>query len=138
MVKGGAINSNPTNKDIRTFGLAALLLFGALCTVALWQAKPALGVFFAAPGLLGLGFLLLPGPMAPVYHGWLKVAHFAGTALTIVTLTIFYFLVMTPTAWLKRLFGGRPLPVKPDPGASSYWVPRREPAQPKERFYKRY
>jgi hypothetical protein len=53
-------------------------------------------------------------------------------------LTIFFYFVMTPAALLKRIFGGRPLPVKPDPDAETYWVTRTEPAQPKERFPKRF
>jgi hypothetical protein len=53
-------------------------------------------------------------------------------------LAIAYYVVITPAALLKRLFGGRPLPLSPDPDASTYWVSRDEPAQPKERFYKRF
>jgi hypothetical protein len=53
-------------------------------------------------------------------------------------LTLAYFLVITPAAWLKRIFGGRPLPLKPDREASSYWVEREEAAQPRERFLKRF
>ena len=46
-------------------------------------------------------------------------------------LTLAYFLVITPSALIKLLFGGRPLPVKPDKKASSYWVDRTEGVQPK-------
>ena len=49
-----------------------------------------------------------------------------------------YYLVVTPFGLLKRLFGGRPLPLKPDRNRSSYWAERPEPAQPKERFTKRF
>lgn len=136
--KGGVMNLNSTNKDIRKFGLVALFFFGALCGVALWQANTAMSIFFGFLSFLGLGFLLLPGSMAPIYRGWLKVAHFIGTVLTIVMLTFSFYLVITPAAWLKRIFGGSPLPMKLDPEASTYWVSRREPVQPKERFFKRY
>jgi hypothetical protein len=36
------------------------------------------------------------------------------------------------------IFGGRPLSLKIDKGCDSYWVERTEPAQPRERFIKRY
>jgi hypothetical protein len=58
--------------------------------------------------------------------------------VNVLVLALAYFLVITPSAWLKRLFGGRPLPVRPDPKASSYWVERDEGAQPNERFLKRF
>ncbi len=118
--------------------MVALIFFGCLCGVAVWKDSTILKYFFGLLSFLGLGFLLLPGPSAPIYKVWLKVAHFVGIIFTIVILTLSYYLVMTPAAWLKRLFGGRPLPVKPDPDASTYWVARTEPVQPRERFYKRY
>jgi hypothetical protein len=68
----------------------------------------------------------------------MKIARLVGRIITILILTLAYYLVITPSALIKRVFGGRPLPLKPDKGVSSYWVTRTEPAQPKERFLKRY
>ena len=76
--------------------------------------------------------------MRPVYDAWLKVAHFIGSLITALMLALAYYLVITPVALIKRLFGSRPLPVKPDKNTLSYWVDREEPVQPKERFIKRY
>jgi hypothetical protein len=66
------------------------------------------------------------------------VAHWIGTVFTGFILTLAYYLVITPSAWIKRVFGGRPLPLTPDKDAETYWVSRTEPAQPRERFLKRY
>jgi hypothetical protein len=73
-----------------------------------------------------------------VYSAWLKVGRFVGKIITGAILVLVYYVVMTPAALLKRLFGGRPLPLQPDRKASTYWVARKEPAQPKERFTKRF
>ena len=133
------MNWNSTDKkEIRKFGSIALLLFGSLCALGLWKSKPVPIYLFGSLAILGLGFILLPGPMRPIYTAWLRIAHIVGTILTKVVLTLAYFLVMTPAALIKRLFGGSPLPLKPDKETSSYWVARVEPAQPKERFAKRY
>ncbi|MDQ1336823.1 MAG: hypothetical protein QG552_3773 [Thermodesulfobacteriota bacterium] len=88
--------------------------------------------------MIGLGFMVIPGPLSPVYAGWLKIAHFIGKIVTITMLTLAYYLVITPSAVLKRIFGGAPIPVKPDKSVDSYWVTRDEKAQPRERFLKRY
>ena len=80
----------------------------------------------------------MPRRLKQVYAAWLTIAHFLGAIVTALVLTLAYYVVITPSALIKRLFGGRPLPVKPDKKASSYWVVRPEPAQPKERFLKRY
>jgi len=133
------MNSSSTEpKEVRKFGLIALIFFGALFALALWRDKTIPMVLFGVLALLGLSFVALPGPMRPVHAGWLKVAHAIGRGITTIILTLAYYLVITPSAWLKRLFGGRPLPWRPDPDAETYWVPRDEPAQKKERFHKRY
>jgi len=135
----GEMNSSSIDKqDIRRFGLIALVFFGALAGVAFWRDKTAMFIFFGILSLTGMCCLILPGPMTPFYRGWMRVAHKIGLTLTAIMLTIAFYGVITPAAWLKRLFGGRPLPMTPDPGKSSYWVDRTEPAQPKERFFRRY
>ncbi len=127
-----------TSGDIKKFGIIAFFFFGALCSLGIWREKEIPIYIFGTLSLLGVGFIFLPGLLKPVYCGWLKVAHFIGSLFTSLILTLSYYLVVTPTALLKRVFGGRPLPTKPDKGASSYWVTRPELAQPKERFIKRY
>lgn len=131
-------SSSTERKEIRKFGLIALVFFGALFALALWRDKTIPTVFFGLLGVLGLLFLALPGPMRPVHAGWLQVAHAIGRAITTIILTLAYYLVITPSAWLKRLFGGKPLPWRPDPDASTYWVTRAEPVQPRDRFQKRF
>ena len=130
--------SSTNTKEIRKFGIIAFLFFGVLCSLGLWREKEIPIYIFGTLSLLGIGFIFLPGLLKPVYCGWLKVAHFIGRLFTSLILMLSYYLVITPTALLKRLFGGPPLLIKPDKGANSYWVARDEPVQPKERFIKRY
>jgi len=133
------VNLNSTDtKTIRKFGLVALVFFGCLSALGLWKEKPLPFYLFGLLSAIGLGLFLAPKPLRPVYVGWLKTAHFLGRVVTTLILTLDYYLVITPSALIKRLFGGAPLPVKPDKESSSYWVTRAEPAQPKERYIKRY
>ncbi len=125
-------------RGIRRFGLISTLICAPLVTLSLWRDNAVTGFIFSGLGLLGLGFLILPGLLSPLYRAWLKTSTRINQLMTMIILTTVYFTVLTPTAWLKRFFGGRPLPTAPDRGASSYWVSRSEPAQPKERFIKRY
>jgi len=125
-------------REIRKFGLIALVFFGCLCTLGLWMKKPIPTYLFGLLSLLGLGFVLLPASLRPIYDVWLKIAHLIGIIITAVILTLAYYLVITPSAMIKWIFSGRPIPVKPDHSVSSYWITRTEPVQPKERFIKRY
>jgi hypothetical protein len=133
------MNSSSTNKkEIRKFGIIAFVFFGCLCALGLWRQRAVPIYLFGVLSLLGIGFILLPTPLKPVYNAWLRIAHLIGRTVTVVMLALAYYLVITPSALIKRIFGGRPLPMHPDKELASYWVPRPEPAQPKERFIKRF
>jgi hypothetical protein len=126
------------SKEIRKFGSIAFVFFGLLFALGLWKHKPIPMYLFGVLSLLGLGFVLFPSQLKPVYSVWLRFAYLIGRVITTIILAMAYYLVITPSGLLKRLFGGAPLPVKPDKSACSYWVTRTESAQPKERFTKRF
>lgn len=133
------MNSFSTDsRDIRKFGLTALVFFGTLATVSGWQGKLVFAAIFACLALLGLSFILAPDAMKPAYLFWLRWGHIIGRGVTVVLLTLIYYLVITPYGLAMRIIGKRPLPYKPDPDRDSYWVQRTEPVQPKTRFFKRY
>jgi hypothetical protein len=100
--------------------------------------KPLPIYLFGALSALGLGFILFPNQLRPVFAAWLNIAHFLGRIVTTLTLTLAYYFVITPAALVKRIFGGTPLPIKPDKNVSSYWVSRKEAVQSKEQFLKRF
>jgi hypothetical protein len=133
------MSSPPTDAgEIRKFGVIAFVFFGIFLGIALWRHKYIVGCFLGVLSFLGFCMILFPGLLKPVYTRWLITANFIGTVTTSVILTLAYFLMITPTAWIIRLIKGRPLPLSPDKSTPSYWVARPEPAQPRERFSKRY
>jgi len=135
----GTMNRNSTDTgEIRKFGIIAFIFFGCLGVLGLWTKKPVPTFLFGLLAIFGLSFILIPSRLKPVYAAWLRIAHLLGRIFTTLFLSLAYYFVITPSALIKRLFGGRPLPVKPEKKASSYWVVRTEPVQPKERFVKRY
>lgn len=125
-------------REIRKFGIIALAFFGLLCALGILLEKTLPVYLFGFLAFLGLGFVLMPGRLRPVYEAWLKVAHFIGKIITILILTLAYYIVITPSALLKRIFGGIPIPTKPDKSIKTYWIERSEAAQPRVRFLKRY
>jgi hypothetical protein len=133
------VDSNSTDtKGIRKFGFFALIFFGCLFFTGLWAQRPVATYVFGALGLLGLGLVLLPERLRLVHVAWMKLAHLIGRMVNTLILTVAYYVVITPSALIKRLFGGAPIPTRPDRSASSYWITRTEPAQPKARFLKRF
>ena len=138
-VKNGEMISPSTElKEIRKFGVIAFVFFGSLSALGFWNQKYILGSFFCLLSMMGIGFILDPSRFKPIHHIWIKAAHFIGGLISMMALILIYYLVITPAALLKRIIGGRPLPIKPDKKALSYWVPRTEPSQPKDRFLKQF
>jgi hypothetical protein len=133
------MNSNSTDpKEIKKFGWVGLIFFGSLFSLCVWLKKPFAPYIFGVLAILGAGFVIIPMRMTRVYSVWLLITRLIGRVITTIMLSLGFYLVITPAGMIKRLFGGRPLPIKPNRDAATYWVKRKEPAQPKERFIKRY
>lgn len=125
-------------KETRRFGVVAFVFFGCLFGLGLWTKKPVPTYLFGFLSIVGFASILFPSHLRPVHGAWLRIAHFLGRTITILILTLAYYLVITPSGFIKRLVSGTPIPLKPNKEASSYWVVRTESIQPKERFIKRY
>jgi hypothetical protein len=133
------MNSNLTEKkQIRQFGLIAFIFFGILCLLGIWRGKLLPAYLFGGLTAVGLAFILAPLRLKPIYSAWQHIAYLFGRAFTTIILIFLYYFVITPAGLIKRLVGGTPLPTRPNDKISSYWATRLEPAQPKERFLKRY
>ena len=74
----------------------------------------------------------------PLFDIWMKVAHFIGTVITGVILTITYYTMFTFCAILLKILGKDLLHRKIDSNASSYWILRKESDFDKERCTKQF
>ena len=93
-------------KAIRKFGFIALIFFGSLSTIGLWAERPVATCVFGVLGIVGLGLAALPERLRPVYGAWMKVAHLVGRVVNTLILAIAYYVVITPSALIKRAMGG--------------------------------
>ena len=90
------------NGDVRKFGIIALIFFGILCALGIWRNRTIPIYLFGSLSILGIAFVVFPDRMRPIYRRWLRVTHLIGRFVTAVILTVAYYLVMTPSALLKR------------------------------------
>jgi hypothetical protein len=62
------MNSNSTDtREIKKFGIIALIFFGLLCGLGLWTKKSLPTYLFGFLSILGFGFILTPSWMRPLY-----------------------------------------------------------------------
>jgi len=112
--------------DLCQFGITmgiVLILFGGLF---LWCDKDYyIYLFIIAAAFIILG-LAVPFVLKPIHKVWMTISIILGWIMTRVILSILFYLVVTPTSWLARLFGKRFLDLKIDKNARSYWIPKKE------------
>lgn len=122
--------------ELRWFGVGAgVVLSGA----ALWAWSRG-NLWIAATCAAAHAGLVLTGlvhPRLPELPGraWIAFGKGLGRWMAYPIFALLYFVAVTPTALLVRLFGKDPL-ARRAPPASSYWV-QRKPA-PKERFERQF
>jgi hypothetical protein len=58
----------------------------------------------------------------------LKLSGFVNKAVSQILMALLFFLVVTPIALVMRMVGKRPLRLRPDRTAATYWTERKRPA----------
>lgn len=71
--------------------------------------------------------LVAPNTLNPVYKLWMKFGLIMSRITTPVILGVVYFLVLSPIAFVMRMFGRDPLSIKLDNEADSYRVESAKP-----------
>lgn len=83
----------------------------------------------AALAFAGTGWIW-PSLLYPLNRAWFLLGLAMHRVVTPVVMGFMFFAVITPTGLLMRLFGQRPLGLKFDPNAASYWTERDGTSQP--------
>ncbi len=121
----------PFNRAIRfALGTAA---FAGLIALWLWRRKhhPLAAECVAGGGLAFVAVAAaVPAAALGVRAAWMKFAGAIGWVNSRILLGIFFFLIITPVALIRRLGGGEPLRWRPGEGAS-HWRIRDEKPDPK-------
>jgi 8-oxo-dGTP pyrophosphatase MutT (NUDIX family) len=80
--------------------------------------------WLGAAVLFALTGLLVPAALGPLNRLWLRFGLLLHHIVSPVVLALMFYAVMTPIGLLMRLFGKRPLHLKFDENAGSYWIRR--------------
>ena len=133
------INQDPTPRELKIFGVLFAAFFALVGGLVWWQSgsRTAGLIVWAAAGLVLLVFVLVAPTRRPIYLAWSYVLYPVGYLVTLVLMGVVYYLVITPTGLLLRLFGRDPLSRKFLPGAASYWIRRKEDAN-LDRYFRQF
>lgn len=124
----------PESSSDRNFGLIFSAFFVIVALLPLLYGYSMR--FWAAGVSLAFGVIALAAPstLAPLNRLWTKFGLLLHCIVSPIALGILFFGVVTPTGFLMRLFGKKPLQLQMDKAASSYWVIRTPPGPTAESF----
>ena len=134
------IEWHPTGRQLRVFGVSGLLasIVAAVVLLLAWGVALFWALLVLAAGAaIFLCSLVSPKAARILYIGLTLVAMPIGMVVSLVLLSAFYFLLLTPLAIVFRLMGRDPLHRRFDPTAESYWVPHR-PSENMERYFHQF
>jgi len=111
----------------RSFGITVAAVLALVGAARLWFGTAGVLYWLAAAALVLAVAALTPQWLAPFNRLWLRLGLVLYRVVNPVVMAAVFFLVVTPTALLMRLFGKRPLRLAAEPAAASYWLERRPP-----------
>jgi hypothetical protein len=123
----------------RRFGLtfcAVFLVLGAYATIKGHSAAAYL-VLFATSLAFGVITLTVPLILSPLNKLWFRFGELLGRIVSPVVLGVIYFGILTPIAFLARLFGRDELRLKRRTD-TSYWVSRNPPGPTGDSFMQQF
>jgi hypothetical protein len=129
-----------TKKDVRNFGLVVGCIF---LGIGLWffSAGRSSFRFISLVGLtlmmLGLAF---PNILRPLQRVWMMLAVLLGWMMTHIILAALFFLILTPTAFIARLFGKQFLRMefRSKNNLKTYWHRRATSVSSKRRLERQF
>jgi hypothetical protein len=132
------INWNPEKKELRKFGLVAVVVLGAASIILRFRFGVA-GIWALTPAAAGLCICLITLVSAKaarvIYLGLTFAALPIGFVISVLLMAAFYFLVLTPVGLVFKLFGRDPLDRRFKPDTTTYWTPR-EHRDDLERYFR--
>src|SRR5690242_9685549 len=111
----------------RSFGLMFATIF---LIVGLWPLVRGGSIRWWALAVAGaFAFLavVLTAALAPLNRLWSNLGARLHTIAALIIMCLLFYGIVTPTAFLIRLFGKDPLRLQRDSEAASYWIERVPP-----------
>ncbi|MCP5104878.1 MAG: hypothetical protein GY950_15940 [bacterium] len=109
-------------REWRNFGIALGIILAIVASIMLYKGKALYIYFYGGGGFFILAALTVPIIIKPVFIFFLYLAHVMGWVMTRVILCILFYLVLTPTSFVAKLFRKRFLDLKFSRKEESYWI----------------
>lgn len=109
----------------RNFGIVFAIIFLLIGAVPYFFSGNLHYWALVVGSIFGLITLFKPALLEPLNTLWFKFGLLLGAIIAPLVMMLVYFLVVTPTGLLLRLFGKDPLRLKKETKSDTYWIPRQ-------------
>ena len=127
----------PTNRDLNILAALFLIIPCAIgAHLIYWRDSPYGYVWFGI-GLALFAARFIPRLFKYIFRKWVAFSIIIGYFISRILLTLIFFLVITPTGLLMKLFGKDPMDRKIDDQISTYWIKHEQPSDSTIERYKK-
>jgi len=129
------VTARPSTRTLRQFAALFLIVFTVAAGLRVWRGDTgiftiAIAVTGMAVGLVGL---VRPDAIRYVYTGWMIAAFPIGWTISRIIVTLLFYVVFTPFAFVFRLLGRDTLRLHRQT-RTTYWM-ETTGAEPPESYY---
>jgi len=122
----------------RSFGFVMAGAFAVLAALGLWRGSTHTLYFVAAAVGFAACTLGAPHWLQPLNKLWFRFGLILNAVVSPLVMALIFFLAITPTALVMRVFGKRPLALGFDRDAPSYWIHRVPPGPPPDSLTRQF
>lgn len=123
-----------SRKELERFGLLFAAVMALITLYLAWKGSSAWPALAIAGTIFLALRLTMPMALRPLYVAWMIFGSALGWINTRVLLGVIFYVVLTPTGLVLRLFGKDHLGVKLDRTAATYWIARPPSDRGRERY----
>lgn len=114
----------------RAFGVVFAVLFVVIACWPLFYGEAPRWWALGIAAILAMIAAVRPALLAGPNRWWTRFGLLLGNVVGPIAVGVLYYGVVAPFGVVMRLTGKDPLRLKLDPGADSYWIPRKPPGPP--------
>ena len=112
----------------RSFGFVFTIVFALIGLFPLWSGSDVRIWALVIAGLFLVSALVAPRLLAPLNRIWFRFGLLLHKIVSPLVMGLLFFCTVMPIGLLMRVFGKRPLDLKFDKAAKSYWIHRAPPS----------
>jgi hypothetical protein len=132
-----SLNLKPSDKQLRSFALIAMLMCSIIGLLLVWTAGLPLTGFLVFC-IVGVAIFVMSRIslklVRPIYMGLIIITFPIGWIVSHIMMGLFYYVVIGGVGFVFKLLKRDPLHRAFDPQAESYWVAYKHKRTPKDYF----